>query len=140
MNSENKRVKGPNDLVAPEQYGSEQDPAGEDQGINKVFSANDVASAFEVAIDRVHNAFAGEFNLEPEAKVNSRQAQILAEVILGNRPQADQDAALLQLGAYTPRRDTLETSVSEKRPGELSDRLRPSEEAPEIGAPDEPGL
>lgn len=116
------------------------DPPGENQGVGKVFSANAVADAFNVDIQRVHNALAGEFGAGPEAEVDSRQAQLLAEVILGDRPQADQDAALMQLGAYTPRRDTLEASVSEKRPGELSDRLRPSEEVPKIGAPEEPGL
>jgi hypothetical protein len=111
--------------------GGEQGPTGEDQGVNAVFSAGEVAKAFDVEINRVHNAFAGEYNLGTDAKVDSRQAQLLAEVIL-------QEAALMQLGAFTPRRDTLEASVSEKPPGELSDRLRPTEEAPEFGPPDVP--
>jgi hypothetical protein len=124
--------------ASAESRGGEQGPAGEDQGVNAVFSAGEVAKAFDVEIDRVHNAFAGEYNLGTDAKVDSRQAQLLAEVILGDRPQADQEAALMQLGAFTPRRDTLEASVSEKPPGELSDRLRPTEEAPEFGPPDVP--
>lgn len=37
--------------------------------------------------------------------MGSRQAQNLAEVILGDQPQDKQQAALMQLGAFTPRTD-----------------------------------
>jgi hypothetical protein len=138
MDNDMNRAEGSNKFANVESHGGEQGPTGEDQGVNAVFSASDVAKAFDVEIDRVHNALAGEYNLGTDAKVDSRQAQLLAEVILGDRPQAEQEAALMQLGAFTPRRDTLEASVSEKPPGELSDRLRPTEEAPEFGPPDVP--
>lgn len=138
MERDEKRVKSPHAFSNVEGHGGEQDPPGEDQGVNARFSARAVAEAFNVEIDRVHNALAGEFSLDKDATVDSRHAQHLAEVLLGDRPQAEQEAALLQLGAYTPRRDTLEPSVSEKPPGELSDRLRPTEEAPEFGPPDVP--
>jgi hypothetical protein len=112
---------------------------GNNQGVSTVFSANDIAHAFGVDIQRVFNAFAGEFDLDESGQVDSRQAQHLSEMILGDKPMAEQEAALMQLGAYTPRRDTIEASVAEKPEGEQSDRLRPTEEAPEFGPPDVPG-
>lgn len=123
----------------PSAVGGEHDPPGEISGVHTLFSAQAVADAFQVDIERVRRAFAGEFHFGPDAAVDSRQAQHLTDVILGDRPQAEQEAALMRLGAYTPRRDTIEPSVFEKPPGELSDRLRPSEEVPDIGAPEEPG-
>jgi hypothetical protein len=112
---------------------------GENQGVKSRFSARDIADAFGVDIQRVHNAFAGEFNMDESGHVDSQQAQHLSEMILGDKPLAEQEAALMQLGAYTPRRDTIEASVAEKPAGEQSDRIRSSEEAPEFGPPDVPG-
>lgn len=104
-----------------DQIEDEHDPPGEDQGIHARFSIRQVAEAFNVAPDRVVRAFSGEYSLGEEASVDSRQAQHLAEVILGDRRQEERDAALMQLGAYTPRRDTLEPSVWEKPPGSDDD-------------------
>ncbi len=104
-------------IVGPGEYA----PAGELQGIGAAFSAPQVAAAFGVAIDRVHNAMAGEFRLEPTATVDSRQAQHLAEVILTDRPLDVREAALMTLGAFTPRPDQ-DWGVGETAPGEESDR------------------
>lgn len=129
---QNHQVGGP---IRYDAEAGEHNPAGEEQGVNARFTATQVADAFEVAIDRVHNAFAGEYDMGPEGTVDSRQAQDLSELIIGDRPQGDREAALMKLGAFTPRRDTLEASFYERPDGELSDRLRPSEQQPIIGAP-----
>jgi hypothetical protein len=114
-------------------------PAGEDQGRDATFSASELASAFEVAADRVHRAMQGELGLPSSASVDSRQAQALAEVLLGDLPLEQREAALMRLGAYTPRADMIDASVEEKPAGEMSDRIRPSEEAPDLGVPREEG-
>ncbi len=101
----------------------EYTPAGEDQGVNSSFTAEHVASAFEVDIQRVHNAFAGEFQLGPDGTVDSKGAQQLAEVILGDKPQDVQQAALMTLGAFTPRTDH-DWGFGEKAEEEESDRLK----------------
>ncbi len=101
-------------LVAPGEYA----PAGEAQGIGDHFTADEVASAFAVDIDRVHRAMAGEFNLDADGQVDSRQAQHLAEVI-GDLPLAEQEAGLMRLGAFTPRPDQV-WGLGEKAPGEES--------------------
>src|SRR5215212_4022857 len=88
-------------LVAPGEYA----PAGEAQGEDARFSAEQIARGFEVEMDRVHRAMAGEFGLGAESRVDSRQAQHLAEVILVDQPLAEQEAALMRLGAFTPRPD-----------------------------------
>jgi len=119
--------------------GGEYIPAGEGQRQTARFTADQVAEAFGVQIDRVRRAMQGEFKLDASATVTSRQAQLLAEVILGDRPLDTQQAALMQLGAYTPRFDEIEGSIREEAPGEESDRIRPSEEVPDIGAPREDG-
>lgn len=100
----------------------EYTPAGEDQGVNASFTADQVARAFEVDIQRVHNALQGEFGLGSDGKVDSKQAQQLAETILGDKPQDVQQAALMQLGAYTPRTDHI-SGFGEKADDEESDRL-----------------
>jgi hypothetical protein len=105
-------------FVAPGEYA----PAGEAQGIAATFSAAQVAGAFAVAVDRVHRALAGEFALGPDGRVDSRQAQHLVEVILGDHPQAEQQAALMRLGAFTPRPDH-DWGIGEAAPGEESDRV-----------------
>jgi hypothetical protein len=109
-------------LEAPGEYA----PAGEAQGEDARFSAEQIARGFEVAIDRVHRAMAGEFGLGEDGRVDSRQAQHLVEVILGDRPLAEQEAALMQVGAFTPRTDH-DWGIGETPPGEESDKLEPPE-------------
>jgi len=109
-------------------------PAGEAQGEDATFSADDVAAAFEVAVERVHRAFAGEFGLEADARVDSKQAQGLAEVIIGDQPLDTQQAALMKLGAFTPRTDH-DWGSGETAPGEESDRIRPTPDVPNLRAP-----
>jgi hypothetical protein len=93
------RIDG--DFVAPGEYA----PAGEMQGVEACFSGEQVAAAFATSLDRVRRAMAGEFELGPRDTVNSRQAQRLAEVLLDDEPLPEREAALMRLGAYTPRRD-----------------------------------
>ena len=107
--------------VGPGEYA----PAGEAQGLGADFGAEQVAAAFEVAIDRVHRAMAGEFNLGADGRVDSRQAQHLAEVILGDEELAEREAALMKLGAFTPRADQ-NWGMGETAPGEESDRYAAS--------------
>jgi hypothetical protein len=116
--SESRLVAG---NVAPGEYV----PAGEGQGLGAAFTADQVAAAFGVAIDRVHRAMAGEFNLGADGRVDSRQAQHLAEVILGDEELAEREAALMRLGAYTPRADQ-DWGLGETAPGEESDRYAAS--------------
>ena len=108
-------------LVAPGEYA----PAGEAQGEDARFSAAQIASGFAVEVDRVHRAMSGEFGLGANGRVDSRQAQHLAEVILGDQTLAEQEAALMRVGAFTPRPDH-EWGVGETPPGEESDKLEPA--------------
>jgi hypothetical protein len=108
-------------LEAPGEYA----PAGEAQGVDARFSAEQIANGFEVEIDRVHRAMAGEFGLGADGRVDSRQAQHLAEVILGDQPLAEQQAALMRVGAFTPRPDH-GWGIGETPPGEESDKLEPA--------------
>ncbi len=108
-------------LTAPGEY----TPAGEGQGLGATFTADQVAGAFDVAIDRVHRALAGEFGLQADGRVDSRQAQHLAEVILGDQSLDVRQAALMRLGAFTPRADQ-EWGMGETAPGEESDRYAAS--------------
>lgn len=117
-------------LVAPGEYA----PAGEAQGRGEAFAAAEVAKAFDVAIERVHNAMRGEFSLAPDARVDSRQAQHLSEVILGDLPQPEQEAALMRLGAFTPRPDH-DWGIGEAAPGEESDKVKESAYSSEISLP-----
>lgn len=132
MSDDMKQMRRPSEV--PPDYG-EHEPLGEDQGVDARFSSAQVAEAFDVDIRRVHNAFSGEYGLDADGTIDSRQAQDLAELIIGDRPQAEREEALMTLGAFTPRRDTAEPSVFEKAPGELSDRLRASEQQPNVSAP-----
>lgn len=109
----------------------EYTPAGEDQGENRKFSAQQVAEAFDVEVSRVHNAIKGEFGLGPDDQVTSQQAQQLAEIFLGDLPLDGQQAALMTLGAFTPRSDDIEATATPKAPGEQSDKLRDSQESVE---------
>lgn len=105
--------------------GGEYVPAGEGQGIHASFGAEQVASAFEVEIARVHRALAGEFDLGADDKVDSRQAQQLAEVLLGDQPLDIRQAATMRLGAFTPRPDE-NWGLGDTAPGEESDRMAAS--------------
>lgn len=102
----------------------EQALPGEDQGESASFSLEDVAKAFGVGLDRVSAAVEGEFGAVAGKGIDSRRAQHLAEVLLGDRPQAEQEAALMALGAYTPRHDATEATAEEKLAGEQSDKMR----------------
>jgi hypothetical protein len=106
----------------------EYTPAGEDQGTDQTFTAGQVAEAFGVDIERVHNAFKGEYGLGSDGEISSKQAQNLAEMILSDLPLDGQQAALMKLGAFTPRSDDVEASATPKAPGEQSDKLRPSQD------------
>jgi hypothetical protein len=103
-------------------------PAGEGQGQRERFDAAAIARAFEVALARVERAIAGEFGQDEKALVDSRQAQHLAEVILGDQPLDVREAALMRLGAFTPRPDHA-WGLGETPPGEESDRLIRSSDA-----------
>lgn len=107
----------------------EYTPAGEGQGKYRKFTAEQVAKAFDVEVDRVHNAFKGEFGLGPDGQVTSQQAQQLAEIFLGDLPLDGQQAALMTLGAFTPRPDDTEATATPKPPGEQSDKLRDSQDS-----------
>ena len=109
-------------LVGPGEYA----PSGEAQGESARFSAEEIARGFEVAIDRVQRAMAGEFGLGANGRIDSRQAQHLAEVILGDQTLVEQEAALMRVGAFTPRPDH-EWGIGETPPGEESDKLEPPE-------------
>lgn len=106
----------------------EYTPAGENQGRYRKFTAQEVANAFEVDLERVHNAFQGEYGLGADGKVSSHQAQELAEIFLGDLPLDGQQVALMKLGAFTPRSDDTEATATPKAPGEQSDKIRKSQE------------
>jgi hypothetical protein len=78
-----------------------------------------------VEIGRVQQAIAGEFGLGADDRVDSRQAQLLAEVILVDQTLAEREAALMRVGAFTPRPDH-EWGIGETPPGEESDKLEPA--------------
>lgn len=102
-------------------------PAGEDQGEDRLFTAEEMAEAFGVDASRVRSAIEGEFGGDSGTEVTSKQAQDLAEIFLSDHPLADQEAALMTLGAFTPRRDSMEATAEPKPPGEQSDKLRDSQ-------------
>lgn len=104
--------------------------AGEDQGVDARFTAARVAEAFEVDLRRVERALEGEFELEPDTEVDSRQAQHLSEVIMGDLPMDIRQAALMRLGAFTPRPDDA-WGVGDTAPGEQSFRLAASASIPD---------
>ena len=104
-------------------------PAGEESGVDATFGLADIASAFGVAADRVQAAMTGEFG-SADIRVDSKQAQHLAEALLGDLPQDERLAALMKLGAYTPRPDH-DIGLGEKDPAEESDKL--------VGPGDDPG-
>lgn len=97
-------------------------PTGEQSGINATFSSDEISQAFGVEPDRVQRAIAGEFG-SAESLIDSRQAQHLAEVLLSHLPQSERMAALVKIGAYTPRPDHVE-GLGEKDRAEESDKLK----------------
>ncbi|HET8523816.1 MAG TPA: hypothetical protein VFL82_11295 [Thermomicrobiales bacterium] len=104
-------------------------PAGERQGINATFTAGQIARAFDIDAARVARAIAGEFGGNAETGVDSRQAQRLSEVLLFDQPLENREAALMRLGAFTPRPDE-EWGIGDEPPGEESDRLAASADKP----------
>jgi hypothetical protein len=110
-------------------------PPGEANSTSAVFTAEQVAGAFEVETDRIVRAIRGEFGLDSDATVTSQQAQALADVVLAELPMTEREAALMRLGAFTPRRD-VEWGIGDTRPGEESDRLAgsPSKPADELAS------
>lgn len=95
--------------------------AGEASGTRAAFSADDIARAFAVEPERVHRALRGEFDLGSDAAIDSKMAQQLCEVLLGDLPLDRREAALMQLGAYTPRADAT-WGLGSGPPDEESDR------------------
>lgn len=95
------------------------------------FTANEIARAFEVSPERVARALAGEFSLPGDTPVTPKMAQRLAEVLLGDRPLDQREAALLQLGGFTPRSDATE-GLGDGPPAEESER-----QAASAGVPDD---
>jgi hypothetical protein len=61
--------------------------ADEAQDERRRFFADQVAAAFDVSVDRVERAMAGEFGLTAGDVVDAKQAQHLAEVLLGDVPR-----------------------------------------------------
>jgi hypothetical protein len=100
--------------------GTIEAPPGEDGGIGARFSAGQVAAAFGVDEERVARAVAGEFGLTEGVAIDSWQAQQLAEVLLGDEPLDRRQAALMRLGAFTPRSDA-DWGLGDARRGEESD-------------------
>ena len=82
----------------------------------------------------IHRLSTSELARAPNDRVDSRQAQRLAEVILGDAPLADREAALMRLGAFTPRPDH-DWGIGEAAPGEESDKVKPSASSTEISLP-----
>jgi len=105
-------------IAAPGEYV----PAGEAQGGASTFSRDEMAAAFGVASDRVAAAMQGELGLGPDAWVDSAQAQDLAEALLVDEPMDSRQAALMTLGAFTPRPDH-DWGVGEAAPEEESDKV-----------------
>jgi len=118
-------------FVGPGEYA----PAGELQGEEARFTADQIAAAFHVERSRVARAIAGEFGRAAERGVTSREAQRLAEVLLPDKPLPEREAALMELGAFTPRPDE-EWGLGDTAPGEESDRYaaRPNEPADELAS------
>jgi hypothetical protein len=104
-------------------------PAGERQGINAIFTTAQIARAFGIEPARVERAIAGEFGRSAETGVDSRQAQRLSEVLLFDQPLENREAALMRLGAFTPRPDEV-WGIGDEPPGEESDRLAASPDKP----------
>ncbi len=105
-------------IAAPGEYA----PSGEAQGEARTFSRDELAAAFGAAPERVAAAMWGELELTADARVTSAQAQDLAEALLSDEPLDVRQAALMTLGAFTPRPDHA-FGVGEAAPGEESDKV-----------------
>jgi hypothetical protein len=105
-------------MVGPGEYA----PSGELQGTRATFTAAQISAAFAVEIGRVRRALAGEFGPDSGDAIDSVQAQHLSEVVLGDRPLAEREGALMRLGAFTPRPDH-DWGIGEAAPDEESDRV-----------------
>jgi hypothetical protein len=106
-------------FVAPGEYA----PAGEGQGAGATFAAEQLADTFRVRIGRVHDAMRGEYGLDPGGRVTSKQAHDLLEALLPEAPLEQREAMLMELGAFTPRRDE-ERGIGESSPTEVRARNR----------------
>jgi len=98
--------------------------AGEGEDRSARFSLDQIAAAFAVDAERVRRAMEGEFGLGPDGRVDSKMAQHLAEVMLGDLPLDRREAALMSLGAFTPRSDAA-WGPGSGPPAEESDRQGP---------------
>lgn len=106
-------------FVRPGEYA----PAGEAQGADDTFTAEQLADAFRVRIGRVHNAMQGEYGLGPGERVTSQQASELLEALMPEAPLDQREAMLMELGAFTPRGDD-EWGIGEASPAEVRARNR----------------
>jgi hypothetical protein len=112
-------------FVGPGEYA----PAGELQGQDARFSPDQIASAFHVERASVERAIVGEFGPHALPGVTSREAQRLSEVLLSDQPLPEREAALMTLGAFTPRRDE-EWGLGDTAPGQESDRYAADPDEP----------
>lgn len=106
-------------FVRPGEYA----PAGEAHGAGDTFAAEHLADAFRVRIGRVHDAMQGEYGLGPGDRVTSKQAHDLLEALIPDAPLDQRDAMLMDLGAFTPRRDE-ERGIGDASPAEVRARNR----------------
>jgi hypothetical protein len=105
-------------------------PEGETNSPAISFNAAQVAEAFDVEQARIERAMLGEFGLNPDETITSHQAQQLAEFVLAEQPLGHREAALMRLGAYTPRSD-IEWGLGDTYKGEESDRLAARADKPD---------
>ena len=110
--------------------------AGEASSNRLTFTVDQVASAFVVAVERVQRAVEGEFGLGPSASIDSKMAQELGEVLLGDLPLDKREAALMRLGAFSPRFDATE-GLGHNPPDEESDRQNAVTGVPDDDLPSE---
>jgi hypothetical protein len=111
-------------LAGPGEYA----PAGEAQGERASFAAAQVAAAFGIALETVQRAMDAELGRGGAERLDSRQVQHLAELLLPHLPLAEREAVLMSLGAFTPRADH-DWGIGEAAPGEESDRVVPAPHA-----------
>ncbi|HEU5430964.1 MAG TPA: hypothetical protein VFU81_04840 [Thermomicrobiales bacterium] len=117
------RIEG--GFVGPGEYA----PAGELQGQTARFSLDQIAAAFQVDRATVERAAVGELGEHAARGVTSREAQRLSEVLLPDQPLPEREAALMTLGAFTPRRDE-EWGLGDTAPGQESDRYAADPDEP----------
>jgi hypothetical protein len=103
--------------------------AGEAAPTRQFVTAEQVARAFGVDRQRVTKALAEEFSLGPDARIDERVAHELSELLLTDQPLDKREAAMMQLGVFTPRRDAVE-GIGSEPPGEESDRLSAKADIP----------